>query len=68
VAPVHIEPFAGRRFDANVSAPGNGVLAKGAQVILNDGEAAVVSVRLQSLGDNGGVGVRVLLQDSNDFP
>jgi hypothetical protein len=68
VAPVHIEPFAGGWFDANVSAAGNGVLAKGAPVILDDGEAAVVSMRLQSLGDHGGVGVRVLLeQRGNDF-
>ena len=68
VAPVHIEPFARRRFDANVSATGDDALAKSAQVILDDGEPAVVAMRLQSLGDHGGVGVRVLLvQLGNDW-
>jgi hypothetical protein len=69
VAPVHIESLAGRGFDANVGAAGNGVLTEGAQVILDDGEAAVVSQRLQSLRDHGGVGVRILSEQfGDDFP
>jgi hypothetical protein len=66
VAPVHIESFAGRRFDANVSAAGYRVLSESAQVILDDGEAAVVSQQFQPLSDHGSVGVRVLLEQFAD--
>jgi hypothetical protein len=41
VAPVHIAAFAGRGFDANISAAGHGVLPQGPQIIFDDGESAV---------------------------
>src|SRR6202011_5045911 len=62
VAPVHVEAFAGRELDTNVSAAGNGVLPQSTQIILDDGEPAVEAERLEALRNHGRVGVRVLLQ------
>src|ERR1700730_5990367 len=66
MAPVHVEPFAGRGLDTNVSAAGDGTLPQYPQIVLNNGEPAVVSERFKALGNDGSVGVRVLQQKVGD--
>jgi hypothetical protein len=66
VTPIHVQPFAWRRLDADVGAPGDGALAQCTQIILDDGEAPVVSMELQTLSDHRSIRVRVLLQQFGD--
>ena len=68
VAPVHVEPFAGRGLDAHVGAAGDGVLPQDAQIVLDDGDPAVVAQRFEALRDHGRAGVRVLLQQLGNGP
>jgi hypothetical protein len=70
VPPIHIEAFAERRLDADISVADNRVRPQRPQIVLDDGEAAIEAERMKALRDHRRVGVRVLLEQLGDgrFP
>jgi hypothetical protein len=70
VPPIHIEAFAGRRLDADISVADNRVLPQRPQIVLDDGEAAIEAERMKVLRDHRRIGVRVFLEQLGDgrFP
>ncbi len=65
MAPVDLEAIPGRQLDPHIGPPG-GSGAHLAQVLLEDGDAAVVALGPQALQDHDRAGFRVLLQRGGD--
>jgi hypothetical protein len=70
VSPVHIEAFAGRTFHSHICAACGGAFAQRAQMIFDDGQAAVISQRLEMRGNDGRVGIGISFKQFGDcaFP
>jgi hypothetical protein len=66
VAPVDLEALAGARLHAQKGTPGDGVEADRAQIVLEDGEAALITQGSQALGDDHRRDGGVLLQEFGD--